>query len=182
MLKISRRFFQSGKISYVFKIDEYMVPRFNVWSLHRWMLPSLPTLIWGQVEHNQFSIKETSVSIVSVHFWYLIGYVLLYKLCTVCGLSIYSWIHFRRYDISEILSFSNFSFFMDNISCKKTYHVRFEKRPRFLNECSITLRNVIRGVYVSILCSDDPAILSASHCFADMLCVPKDFSTPLVLR
>ena len=29
---------------------------------------------------------------------------------------------------------------------------------------------------------DDPAILCASHCFADMLCVPKDFGTPLVSR
>ena len=38
---------------------------------------------------------------------------------------------------------------------------------------------MIRRIYRSILCSDDPPIICASHCFADMLCVPKDFGTPL---
>ena len=44
MLKTTRRFFQSGKISGVFKIDDCMVRCMNVWSLHRWMHPSLSTL------------------------------------------------------------------------------------------------------------------------------------------
>jgi hypothetical protein len=48
MLKRSRRFFQSGKISGVLKIDAYMVRRSKIWSLHRSMLASSPTLNRGE--------------------------------------------------------------------------------------------------------------------------------------
>ena len=48
MLKTSRRFFQSGKISGVLKIDAYMVRRSKIWSLHRSMHPFTSTLNRGE--------------------------------------------------------------------------------------------------------------------------------------
>ena len=48
MLKRSRRFFQSGKISGVLKIDAYMVRRSKIWSLHRLMHPFTSTLNRGE--------------------------------------------------------------------------------------------------------------------------------------
>ena len=48
MLKRSRRFLQSGKISGVLKIDAYMVRRSKIWALHRWMHPFTSTLNRGE--------------------------------------------------------------------------------------------------------------------------------------
>ena len=47
---------------------------------------------------------------------------------------IYSWIHFIMYEISRILSFIWIFFHFSWI----TYHVRFERRPRFLNVCPVS--------------------------------------------
>ena len=55
ILKTSRRFFQSGKISGVLKIDAYMVRRSKIWSLHRSMHHFTSTLNRGEGVKNVIS-------------------------------------------------------------------------------------------------------------------------------
>ena len=72
------------------------------------------------------------------------------------------------YEISRIFDFSDFLFFL-------MISLTFFKCRKFPKISIFPSKN-------AYLRSDEPGIFCGRHCFADMLCVPKDFGTPLVIK
>ena len=116
MLKRSRRFLQSGKISGVLKIDAYMVRRSKIWALHRWMHPFTSTLNRGEgllkivtfpSRKRVFRLFTDTVEMSSE--------MRLYRNWRrLCRSSMDWWINLLRYEISRIFDF--FLIFLDSFT------------------------------------------------------------------
>ena len=157
MLKRSRRFFQSGKISGVLKIDAYMVRRSKIWSLHRSMHPFTSTLNRGEglLKIVTFPSRKGVFRLLTWTFEMSSEMRLYRNWRRLCRSSMDWWINLLRYEISEILAFFRFFYFF---WCFLWF---FKQRLRFL-KCMFsllgrfpfvaTIRRVFVRVTVSLTC------------------------------
>ena len=116
MLKTWMRFFQSGKISGVLKIDAYMVRRSKIWSLHRSMHPFTSTLNRGEglLKIVTFPSRKRLFRLLTYTFEMSSEMRLYRNWRRLCGSSMYWSINLLMYEISRM--FDVFLIFLDSFS------------------------------------------------------------------
>ena len=169
MLKTSRRFFQSGKISGVLKIDAYMVRRSKIWSLHRSMHPFTSTLNRGEglLKIVTFPSRKGVFRLLTETVEMSSEMRLYRNWRRLCGSSMYWSINLLMYEISRI-----FDVFLIFWILSHDFSDFFQKNVENFQKCLVFPQETL------IFVGTSRWFLCRRHCFADMQSVPKDFGTP----
>ena len=159
MLKTWMRFFQSGKISGVLKIDAYMVQRSKISSLHRSMHHFTSTLNRGEglLKIVTFPSRKRVFRLLTWTFEMSSEMRLYRNWRRLCRSSMDWWINLLRYEISQIFDF--FLIFLDSFTW---FLWIFSKKCRKIQKCLVfpqetlnfveTSRGFFVGVSVLLTC------------------------------